>query len=157
MIAVPELLERCRAAGVKLTPQRIAIFECLAARRGHLSAEEVYQDVLQRHPTLSFATVYNTLQLLTAMGEVREVILDELRRRYDVNTEAHHHAVCRVCHQITDVPLDAVGEAVASAGTRLPGSDFYVERVAIEFSGLCAACEAAQGQPSPGTGPAIAD
>jgi len=124
-----------------LTPQRTAIFECLESRRGHLSAEDVYQDVLQRCPTLSFATVYNTLELLTGMGEVREVIVDELRRRYDVNTEAHHHAVCRGCHRIVDVPLELVGGALPEAGVTLPGYDFTIERVSVELTGLCRACE----------------
>jgi Fur family peroxide stress response transcriptional regulator len=141
MLALPELLQKCRDAGVKLTPQRIAIFECLGERRGHLSAEEVYQDVLQRYPTLSFATVYNTLELLTELGQVREVIVDELRRRYDVNTEAHHHAVCRGCHQIVDVPLELVGAVLPEAGVKLAGYDFTIERVSVEFTGLCRACE----------------
>ena len=64
----------------RLTPQRLAIFKYLARHPGHPTAEEVYRDVLERYPTLSFATVYNTLELLAEMGEVRMVIVDELRR-----------------------------------------------------------------------------
>jgi Fur family peroxide stress response transcriptional regulator len=144
MLPLEELLQRCRERGVKLTPQRIAIFECLGTRRGHLSAEEVYQDVLERYPTLSFATVYNTLQLLTEMGQVREVIVDELRRRYDVNTEPHHHAVCRQCHSIVDVAPALFGHTWAEPpADLLTGCDFRVEAVSVEFSGLCGACERA--------------
>jgi Fur family peroxide stress response transcriptional regulator len=154
MLPLPDLLQRCRAAGVKLTPQRIAIFECLECRRGHLSAEEVYQDVLRRYPTLSFATVYNTLQLLTGMGEVRELIVDELRRRYDVNTEAHHHAVCRECHRIVDVPLNLVSGALPDAGEKIDGCDFTIERVSVQFTGLCRACGGPRsiGAPAPRQG-----
>jgi Fur family peroxide stress response transcriptional regulator len=141
MLSVPALLQRCRERGVKLTPQRIAIFECLAERQGHLSAEEVYQDVLQRYPTLSFATVYNTLQLLTELGEVHELIVDELRRRYDVNTAPHYHAVCRHCHRIFDVEPAALGMPWAEPATVcLGGSEFRVERASIELTGLCGPC-----------------
>ena len=141
MLPVPALLQRCRELGVKLTPQRIAIFECLEQRQGHLSAEEVYQDVLQRYPTLSFATVYNTLQLLTEMGEVHELIVEELRRRYDVNTRPHHHAICRNCHGIFDVEPALLGAAWASPETvDLAGGRFRVETVSIELTGLCGAC-----------------
>jgi len=142
MLSVPALLQRCRERGVKLTAQRIAIFECLAHRQGHLSAEEVYQDVLPRYPTLSFATVYNTLQLLTEMGEVHELIVDELRRRYDVNTAPHHHAVCRSCHRIFDVEPAVLGTAWAGPETvALADGGFRVEAVSIELTGLCGGCE----------------
>jgi len=142
MLSVPALLQRCRERGVKLTPQRIAIFECLEHRQGHLSAEEVYQDVLPRYPTLSFATVYNTLQLLTEMGEVHELIVDELRRRYDVNTDPHHHAICRKCHRIFDVEPAVLGTAWAGPETvDVVGGGFRVETVSVELTGLCSACE----------------
>lgn len=156
MLQLPELLGRCRTRGVKLTPQRVAIFESLIGHPGHPSAEEVYQDVLVRYPTLSFATVYNTLQLLTKLGEVREIIVDELRRRYDANVGPHQHAVCRHCHRIVDVRLSE--ERMDSAfWTRLAEPDlrahgFVVESASVEFSGLCGACAA--GAPAVGAGPA---
>lgn len=142
MPAVRQLLADCRARGVKITPQRTAIFEALLHQEGHLSAEEVYHGVRERFPSLSFATVYNTLQLLVRMGRVREVIGDELRRRYDVNTEPHHHAICRSCHRIVDIrPEDAglVGEPLSADLSRY---GFLVEAVTVEFTGLCARCAA---------------
>lgn len=147
MKPLPQLMAHCRARGVKLTPQRRAIFEYLAGHPGHPTAEDVYRDVLPRHPTLSFATVYNTLELLAEMGEVRMVIVDELRRRYDVNTEPHQHAVCRQCRGILDVREEEIGggellrQALAQADLR--HRDFLVESASVEFSGLCGACRRA--------------
>lgn len=141
MLSLPELIQECRRRGVKITPQRRAIFECLQSRRDHPTAEEIFRQVRRGHPSLSFATVYNTLQLLQEMGQVREIIVDELRRRYDVNTRAHHHAICRRCRRIQDVPLpeDAIElEAVARRGP----DGFRVEAVTLEWSGLCGACAA---------------
>lgn len=144
MEPLPQLIARCRQRGVKLTPQRLAIFEYLAGHPGHATAEEVYRDVLARHPTLSFATVYNTLELLAEMGEVRKVIVDELRRRYDVNTEPHQHAVCRRCRCIVDVREDEIGggELLRQALEQvdLSARDFIVEDVSVEFTGLCGEC-----------------
>ena len=68
MQPLPQLMARCRGRGVKLTPQRLAIFEYLSRHPGHPTAEEVYRAVLARYPTLSFATVYKTLELLAEMG-----------------------------------------------------------------------------------------
>ncbi len=150
MQPLPELMARCRGRGVKLTPQRLAIFEYLARHPGHPTAEEVYRDVLARYPTLSFATVYNTLELLAEMGEVRKVIVDELRRRYDVNTEPHQHAVCRQCRRIVDVREDEIGGGKllrqALEQVDLSARDFSVEGASVEFAGLCGDC--ARGAPA---------
>jgi Fur family peroxide stress response transcriptional regulator len=156
MRALPELIEQCRERGVKITPQRVAIFECLLGRAAqaesqptpplsaHPSAEELFHEVRERHPGLAFATVYNTLQLLRDLGEVREIVVDELRRRYELNAEPHQHAVCRRCHRIHDVRLP---EAAVLAQARLEGLDFHVEDAAVEFVGVCGACaRAANGQ-----------
>ena len=144
MQPLPQLMARCRGRGVKLTPQRLAIFEYLGRHPGHPTAEEVYRDVLARYPTLSFATVYKTLELLAEMGEVRKVIVDELRRRYDVNTEPHQHAVCRQCRRIVDVREDEIGggELLRQALEQvdLSGRDFIVEGASVEFAGLCGEC-----------------
>jgi Fur family peroxide stress response transcriptional regulator len=144
-------MARCRGRGVKLTPQRLAIFEYLARHPGHPTAEEVYRDVLERYPTLSFATVYNTLELLAEMGEVRMVIVDELRRRYDMNTEPHRHAVCRQCRRIVDVREDEIGGGDllrrALEQVDLSARGFSVEGTSVEFAGLCSECVGA----APGT------
>jgi Fur family transcriptional regulator, peroxide stress response regulator len=144
MQPLPQLMARCRGRGVKLTPQRLAIFEYLARHPAHPTADEVYQDVLARYPTLSFATVYNTLELLADMGEVRKVIVDELRRRYDVNTDPHQHAVCRQCRRIVDVGEDEIGggELLRQALEQLDlkSRDFVVESASVEFAGLCGDC-----------------
>jgi len=137
-------MARCRGRGVKLTPQRLAIFEYLGRHPGHPTAEEVYRDVLARYPTLSFATVYKTLELLAEMGEVRKVIVDELRRRYDVNTEPHQHAVCRQCRRIVDIREDEIGggELLRQAlkQVNLSAREFIVEGASVEFAGLCREC-----------------
>jgi Fur family peroxide stress response transcriptional regulator len=137
-------MARCRGRGVKLTPQRLAIFEYLGRHPGHPTAEEVYRDVLERYPTLSFATVYKTLELLAEMGELRMVIVDELRRRYDMNTEPHQHAVCRQCRRIVDVREDEIGggERLRQALEQvdLSARGFIVEGTSVEFAGLCSEC-----------------
>jgi Fur family peroxide stress response transcriptional regulator len=145
MLPLPALLRKCRGRGVKLTPQRVAIFECLLESAGHPSAEEIYQNVLGRCPTLSFATVYNTLQTLVEMGEVREVVLHELRRRYDVNTGAHQHAVCRRCRRIVDVHLDRAEIVEQLERVDLSAYGFAVEAAAVEFAGLCGECSRDEG------------
>jgi Fur family peroxide stress response transcriptional regulator len=137
---VQQLLTECRSRGMKVTPQRVAIFEALRDTHGHPSADEVFHSVRRRHPSLSFATVYNTLQMLAQFGCIREIIVDELRRRYDLNPHAHHHAVCRGCHAITDVAPEQVPALSALAAADLAGFGFIAEGVTVQFRGLCAGC-----------------
>lgn len=145
MRAFDELLETCRARGVKLTPQRLAVFRCLLEHPGHPSAEEIYHGVRAAHPRLSFATVYNTLQLLTELGEVSEVRVDEVRRRYDLRTELHHHAVCRGCSRIVDVHLPPGSPVAAALATaHADDQEFLVEETRVEFTGLCGSCRRAR-------------
>jgi Fur family peroxide stress response transcriptional regulator len=146
MLPLDQLKEECRTRGVKLTVQRVAIFKCLQHRLDHPTAEDVYQEVRQLHPGLSFATVYNTLELLTQMGAVREIVVDELRRRYDVNAAPHQHAVCRGCHRILDVPMDHGATLQRLLGeTDLRPYDFLADGATIEFTGFCGACVRAAG------------
>ena len=144
MSRLAELLVRCREEGVRLTPQRIAVFECVLNHPGHPSAEDVYQQVLRRCPGTALATVYNTLHRLAEMGEIRGVVVDELRHRYDANTEPHQHAVCRQCRRIVDVREDEIGGSEllrqALEQVDLSARDFIVDGASVEFAGLCGEC-----------------
>ena len=64
---------RCRAAGLVLTPQRLAVFRHLAAVRGHPSADELYTALRRELPTLSLATVYKALEALARIGALRRM------------------------------------------------------------------------------------
>ncbi len=123
------------AAGLKRTPQRLAILEYLDGNTSHPSAEEIYRAVSKKYRAMSFATVYNTLHALAQSGSVRELTLDPARKRYDPDTSLHHHCICVSCGKIIDVPEDlAVGVPKGA------GRDFTVIGSHVEFYGYCAAC-----------------
>lgn len=77
--------------GVSPTRQRVVIARVLFSRAQHLSAEEVWELVNGQDPATSKATVYNTLNLLSARGLIREVIAHPGKVYYDSNTSQHHH------------------------------------------------------------------
>ena len=127
---------RVRAAGLKLTPQRFAVLDYLISTLEHPTAEQIHRDLNRRFPRASRATVYNTLIALCDAGLVREIYMDEAVARYDANVEPHHHFVCRVCGQLEDVPLSAVGTPSRydlQAGYR-------VENYEVVMRGVCATC-----------------
>jgi len=120
----------------KLTPQRMAILKYLEGNEEHPSAESIYQEVKKKFPTMSYATVYNTLEMLKKRGRVLELTIDPDRKRYDPNTEEHHHLICRGCSKIVDIHLkfsfDLTG--IETEGFSLTGNH-------IEFYGICPDCK----------------
>lgn len=89
-----------------MTPQRIAILECLNGNKCHPSAEEIYHAVKDKFPTMSFATVYNNLEALLQRGNILSLTIDSKRMRYDPNTSDHHHLICLECRKIVDIHID---------------------------------------------------
>jgi len=117
---------------LKLTPQRIAILDYLEGNKSHPSAEDIYGGVAKRLPTISFATVYNTLSALVRRGQLLKLTIDPSKARYDPNTSPHHHLICTHCKTIEDVD--------ARYRIALPDTNFEVARSHVEFYGTCPKC-----------------
>lgn len=132
------LLERLRERGWRITPQRRVITQALEGEHVHLTADEVLERARGRLPEVSLATVYNTLNELVAMGEVKEVNAGAGPSRYDPNTDAtHHHLVCLTCGQLHDV------YPVGEDSLQLPRSQQHGYRIInreILFRGYCSSC-----------------
>jgi len=139
---------RVRASGLKLTPQRMAIVRELCADPTHPTAQELFERLRPALPTMSFATVYNTLDALTSAGLCAALSLAPGAARFDPNMAAHHHAVCDRCGLVRDVPAGSAGPRGAGGGdvptpaslAAAPG--FRVRSVERIYRGLCAACAA---------------
>src|SRR3989304_566229 len=80
METVEKLTGILRNHGMKITPQRLMIFKVLENNTSHPSAEEVFKRVKRVYPTVSFTTIYKTLETLRDLGEVKELIIDEARK-----------------------------------------------------------------------------
>ena len=141
------MLDGVRGAGLKLTPQRLAIVRELAGDESHPTAQELYERLRSTLPSMSFATVYNTLDALTAAGLCSAMSLSPGSGRFDPNMAPHHHLVCDGCGAVRDLPAAASG---APAGLDAPASlrsavsraapGFALRSVERIFRGLCASC-----------------
>lgn len=103
-----DTLDLLRSHGIQPTPQRIAVARFLLGGVNHPSAEQIYLGVREACPTVSRATVYNTLHLFVERGLVRQHALREGVSVYDPQTAPHHHFIDEDTGQIDDVPWDAV-------------------------------------------------
>lgn len=97
-------MEVLSARGIRVTPQRLAVYKVLKEKR-HASAEEIYEEVRDEFPMMSFATVYSILELFKEKGLANELRIDFDRSTFDIRTERHHHFLCKLCGRIYDVDL----------------------------------------------------
>ena len=97
-----------RAHGIQPSAQRLAVATYVLDTDEHPSAEEVLRRAKAHLPMISRATVYNTLNLFSAKGLVRELVLAEGRIVFDCNLEHHHHFIDDATGTIHDVPWDAL-------------------------------------------------
>jgi Fur family peroxide stress response transcriptional regulator len=127
-------------AVMKITPQRLAILEYLEGRKTHPSASDIYKAVSERYPMMSVATVYNTLEMLRKTGQIRELVIDSGKKRFDPNTTPHHHLICLRCKEITDVHRDF-------KLTLLENERCNYEIIGnhVDFYGICPKCQKKQG------------
>lgn len=129
--------QRCRDAGLKVTPQRTAIYGMLASTGLHPTAEEVYGEILSQIPSISLATVYKVLDQFCQKGFLRKVSTETQVARYDANLSPHHHLVCSSCGTIMDVKKDVPVERPFISAE----SGFRVSHYDVIFHGQCAACQ----------------
>lgn len=102
------IVQTLKAQGLRVTPQRFAVYANLLSRNDHPTVEQILMDLNQNCPVSSQATVYSSLQALHRAGLIREVLLEAGISRYDAKVEPHHHFHCRECGSIEDIRWDAL-------------------------------------------------
>jgi Fur family peroxide stress response transcriptional regulator len=124
-----------KITGLKMTPQRLAILAYLEGNIDHPSADDIYKAILKKFPTMSFATVYNTLESLKNRGSVSELTIDPVKKRFDPNPDPHHHLICIKCSKILDIHIDYELQVPYEnkQGFEITGNH-------IEFYGICPKC-----------------
>jgi Fur family peroxide stress response transcriptional regulator len=128
---------RLRSEGFKLTPQRLSVIRYLIGNTSHPTAAVIYADLKKKYPSLSFSTVYNTLNMLEKIGEVQSLHLFDDFLNYDPDTGTHFHFVCSECNSIIDIFPDG-GQNVS-----LPEGDISGHRIdsaQVVFKGKCTNC-----------------
>ena len=136
MQTADELTGLFRTQGLRVTPQRQAIFRLLHGNDRHPTVDALYDAARVEMPTISLKTVYQTVHDLEALGQVSLLDLGTGSVRVDPNVEAaHQHLVCSSCGRVRDVPLTDV--------PRLPARyrrDFRADAVEVIFRGVCDQC-----------------
>ena len=127
----------CRNEGIKLTHQRMEIFREIAQTGDHPDADQIFQRVRDRMPTVSLDTVYRTLWLLNDLGLVVTLGTSRESTRFDANLNSHHHFVCGQCgftrdFYSTELNNIRLPDSVDSLGE--------IDATHVEVRGVCREC-----------------
>jgi len=134
---------RCGGLGLALTPQRLAIYQVLAADDSHPGAEDIYRRIKPDLPSLSLGTVYRTLELCEEHGLVSRVHAFGDQARFDANLDPHYHLVCVRCRSVSD-RQDGPFEATPLDVKALDG--FQVLSRQVHLLGICPRCQRPAGE-----------
>lgn len=125
----------------KLTRQRDAVLQVIRSREDHPTANEIFQAAREQLPTISYATVYNSLRFLKEAGLVHEIKFGDGASRYDRETERHDHAICTDCGKLVDFDLPEAADLLRSAARK---SKFRAVSVQLTLRGVCPDCRQAE-------------
>ena len=121
-----------------LTRQREAVLQVIRESENHLTASEIYEAARARLPSISYATVYNSLKYLKDSGLVHEISFGVAgANRYDRETERHDHALCTSCGKLVDFDATVSSELVRAAARK---TRFKPESIHLTLRGLCPDC-----------------
>ena len=130
-----------QGAGLRLTPQRLAIAHEVLAQ-DHPTAAEVYEAVRSQFPTMGLATVYATLNVMVERGLLRPLAFENAVR-FDANVTPHANLICTACGRITDYDgCDDVLRALRDRASSDAG--FELEEHRLDLYGRCALCVVAE-------------
>ena len=136
ILSATDVIQRLQSKGLKVTPQRAAVYANLLGRSDHPTVEEILSDLNSDLPVSSKATVYTALTALREVGLVREVLLEEGVTRYDANVDLHHHFRCRACGVIDDLAW----EMFNAPQLQHLNNRFKIESYEVTLRGLCQSC-----------------
>jgi Fur family transcriptional regulator, ferric uptake regulator len=124
----------------RATAPRRAIAKLVARRRGHFTANDLLADAAAVDVRVGRATVFRTLDLLAARGQLERIDLPSGEHAYVACApqEHHHHVVCRSCGRSVEVADAGLQAVVGEIGRR---SGYRIESHRLELFGLCPTCQ----------------
>jgi Fe2+ or Zn2+ uptake regulation protein len=120
-----------------LTKQREVVLQVIRNAHEHLTANEVFTAAKALLPTISFATVYNSLRYLKEAGHIAEITFGNGASRYDRMTHRHDHAICTDCGKLVDIEMEVPAEILKQAARQ---SKFKPETIEFTLRGKCPDC-----------------
>ena len=125
--------------GLKATFQRMSILE-VTDKHGHMSVEDIYEEVIKVHPSISLATIYKNIILMVEKMVLVEVPIAGKKPKYELSKSDHIHLVCTECGEVEDKPCIDETDKVFHDLTE--SEHFKLNKRQVNLYGVCEACQA---------------
>lgn len=122
---------------VAMTRQRKIVLQVVKESEEHPTAADIFDSAKKRLPTISYATVYNSLRYLKEAKMIREITFGNAASRYDSKSHRHDHAICTSCGKLIDFELKETVDLMRRAAQR---TRFAPESIHLTLIGLCPQC-----------------
>ncbi|MDX2413580.1 MAG: transcriptional repressor [Bacteroidales bacterium] len=130
-----KIREKLVSKDLKVTPQRVMVYEALIASREHPTAEKICEVVRKTNPNIAIGTIYNILDTFVEKALVNRVKTDREKMRYDAFLENHHHLYDVESEKITDLYDDELSTLIEDYLQKKGIPDFSIENVKLQISG----------------------
>ena len=135
-------MDKCKEHKLKMTPQRLSIYKELIKSKDHPHAEVIFRKVRKTFPNISFDTVNRTVLTFAKIGLVNIVEGYGDPKRFDPNTDSHHHFRCINCNKIKDFQTKAFDDLIVPEEIK---RQVTVVRKRVCIEGICEQCQKAKG------------
>ena len=135
MVPPDQLKDRIKSAGLRVTPQRLAILDAVYRLDNHPTAENIIESIRETHISIATGTVYKVLETLVKNRLIRKVKTENDVMRYDGFTDQHHHLYCSESDRIEDYADEGLDLVLSEYFhvNRIPG--FNIEEIRLQING----------------------
>lgn len=127
--------EQLKSKGLKVTPQRVAIYEAVAELHNHPTAENIIEYIKSNHPNISVGTVYKVLDSLVENNLLRKVKNEKDIMRYDAVLAHHHHLYCSETERIEDFEDPQLDQFISEYFKKKKIKNFKVQDIKLQITG----------------------
>ncbi|MFZ4058766.1 MAG: Fur family transcriptional regulator [Ferruginibacter sp.] len=127
--------DKLKEKGLKVTPQRVAIYDAIVKLKNHPTAENVIEYIKKNHPNISVGTVYKVLESLVENELLNKVKTERDIMRYDAVLSNHHHLYCAETDRIEDFEDEKLTSIINSYFKKNKIHNFKVKDIKLQITG----------------------
>lgn len=132
---VEKIRDKIANSGLKVTPQRISVYEAIISIKDHPTAEMIRTEVAKKIPSISLGTVYKTLEAFVEKGLIKKIKTDQDVMRYDPVLKKHHHLYCQKTNTIADYYDEELNQILQDYFKQKDITNFKIEDVKVHIIG----------------------